>query len=507
MYKASQPSADATTGTFGGMWRRYRAHLLLFVLALAGAQGWNRWNIAVMLRSPAAANVRDGGSLTAVDDASHLQWVERLLGNRPDLEQGIATRLPDLRPPGYGLWYLLLRAALPPRAAIHVLVLLQTLLFALAVALLHEALLRHGIAPAIRWPLLIALAVMPTFHGFLFHLLSEGVTPTLTLALLSCALLDARSEGRRWLWAGLALWALLLLTRPVLGWAGAALLPGLARQGRWRAAALIALAAAPLLGWWAANCIRAGHLVGLHPVYHAATPGINRPTHAAFWALAKSWGARGSHFHQAMERAFQAALRCDTSAAYARHYIALAPPSMLSGDQEARIREAFRRWQRFTCAELAPAIASPAGTIAFTTREEQGIIRSLSSVTSEWRAQHPFHHHVMVPLRVLKEMILHSNLNLWMFQHTWRGRPWMEALRWLSAGVHAAALAAAALAFLFPAPPPVRLISLGCLAYLLFLAYVQRGVEERYTLPVLFVGVACAAFMVGRKGAKAQRTR
>lgn len=484
------------------MWRRYRAHLLLFVLAFACAQGWNRWNIAVMLRSPAAANVRDGGSLTAVDDASHLQWVERLLGNRPDLEQGIAARLPDLRPPGYGLWYLLLRAAFPPREAIHALVLLQTLLFALAVALLHEALLRHGIAAAIRWPLLIALAVMPTFHGFLFHLLSEGVTPTLTLALLSCALLDARSEGRRWLWAGLALWALLLLTRPVLGWAGAALLPGLARQGRWRAAALIALAGAPLLSWWAANCIRAGRLVGLHPVYHAAAPGINRPTHAAFWGLAKSWGAPGGDFHQALEPAFQAALRCDTSAFFARRYIALAPPGMISTAQGARIRDVFRRWQRFTCAELAPAIASPAGTIDFTTLEEQGIIFSLESITSEWRAQHPFHHRIRVPLSVLKVMMLHSNLNLWVFQQTWRGRPLMEALRWCSAALHLLLMLGVLLAAVLRTPLSIRLLAIGALAYLFYLAYVQRGVEERYTLPVLFVGVACAAFVAQRPPAR-----
>ncbi|MFN3874784.1 MAG: hypothetical protein ACK4L7_02585, partial [Flavobacteriales bacterium] len=116
----------------------------------------------------------------------------------------------------------------------------------------------------------------------------------------------------------------------------------------------------------------------------------------------------------------------------------------------------------------------------------------------EWRAQHPFHHQVRVPLRVLKELVLHSNLNLWMFQQTWRGRPLMEGLRWFSAFVHAAALAAAAFAFLFRLPESLRLLSMGCSMYLAFLAYVQRGVEERYTLPVLFIGVVCAAFIANR---------
>lgn len=488
------------------MLKRYAAPMLLALLAFACAQGWNRWNLAAMLRSDVAkASVRAGGSVITADDASYLQEVEKALGHRPDLELGIAARRPILRPPGYGWWYMLPRLALAPEQAIAALILLQCLLFACSVALLHEALLAHGIAPLIRWPLLILLAVLPAFHGFLFYTLSEGVTPALALLLL-CAALLALAGRRHWLLVGCVIWALLMVTRPVLAWAGLALLPALVARHRsvLRIAGIAALCMLPMILWWANNCARAGRVVSLHPVYQPDELSINRPTHGAFWALAKSWGARGSDFHFAMETAFRAALEGDTSARHAEHFIQLAPSVSLSAMQQIAVADAFARWQRFTSEQLAPVIRSPSDSFAFT-EEEQRICDDLDRVTRAWRKEHARHHHVRVPLRVLKDLVAHSNLNLWIFQHPLRGKPAMEALRWFSALVHVALLAAAALAFLLRVPAPVRLISFGCAAYLFYLAYVQRGIEERYTLPVLFIGVVCGAFVVSRKDAKAQR--
>jgi hypothetical protein len=486
---------------------RRRAQLLLFVLAFACAQGWNRWNISAMRQTAdAAAHVRPGGAVITPDDASYLQEVERLLGNRPDLEQGHTAHRPVLRPPGYGLWYMAARLVLPPDAAITAVVLLQCLLFALSVALLHAALIAQGIPAVVRWPLLLTLAVWPIFHGFLFYTISEGVTPALTLLVLSAALL-AHAGQRGWLWAGCALWSLLLLTRPVLAWAGLALLPLL--WSRWRSpvrvALVLVLCAAPTLAWWGANVLRAGRWVSLHPVHQPDELGINRLPHAAFWELAKSWGARGGDFHFVMETAFRAALSGDSTSAQAERFLALAPGGMLSEPERAAIAGAFGDWERFTREQLAPSIARGERTLACAP-EERLLIARLDTITGAWRSAHAFHHHVAVPLRVLKDLVAHSNLNLWLFQHHLRGLPWMEALRWASALLHVSLMLSVLLAALLRVQAPVRGMAIGAVAYLLFLAYVQRGVEERYTLPVLFIGVACAAFVVRRKAPKAQRT-
>lgn len=493
-------------GTFVGM-GRYRVHAFLALLALACAQGWNRWNIAAMSRSPQARHeVIDGRALASVDAASYLQAVDRMLGDRPDLEQGPMTDRVDLRTPGYRIWYLLPRLLLQPMPALTILVWLQCLMYALTVALLWEVMLRMNIATGIRWPLVIAFAAMPTFHGFLFHTLTEGVTPSLSLIVLCSALMGYQTSDKRWLMLGLITWSLLLLTRPALVWVGLALLPSLKSSGPVRATLLVMLAMLPTLMWLVMNSIKAGTWVGLHPVYRVDEPGINRPVHGAFWELAKSWGASGDAFHEAMEPAFRAALACDTTDAYAQHYTDLAPRGMLTEAQREATTRAFHDWQRFNCLELGPALRSPSGTLHMSTALEARINASLEHITSDWRNEHPFHSHVVVPVKVLLRLIAHSNLNLFLFQHELRGIWWMEVLRWLSALLHVALFCCVVLALLPCIPSPTRWAAAGAVLYLIYLAYVQRGVEERYTLPVLFIGVACAAFLFSRRDAEARRT-
>ncbi|MBL0129163.1 MAG: hypothetical protein IPP83_17345 [Flavobacteriales bacterium] len=487
------------------MLRRYRTHLFLALVAFACAQGWNRWNIQAMLHDPMTAQqVSAGGSVMAVDDASYLQAVDALLGDRPDLVNTALPARPDLRAPGYRLWYLLPRLFFPPTTSVRLLILFQCMLYALVVALLWETLRMHDIAPLIRWTLCLLFAVMPTFHGFLFHTLTEGVTPALSLAVLCGSLMAHRTESKKWMLFALTLWSLLVLTRPALLWVGAALVPVLHAQGRsfQRMALLIVLALMPTAVWWARNATKSGELVGLHPVYRADEPGINRPVHGAFWDLAKSWGARGDQFHGVIEPAFRAAMVCDTSSVYAAQFIQLAPLGSLTTQQDAELRATFQQWQRFNCTELAPALMGADRTLKHTTLTEQEIQRTLERITSEWRGSHLLHHHAVVPLHVLRDLIAHSNLNLILFQRTLRGKPLMELLRWCSAILHVALMIAVLLAALLRVPAPLRWCAWGACAYIGYLAYVQRGVEERYTLPVLFIAVACAAFVLGRRDAE-----
>ena len=479
------------------MLSRYRVHLLIGLLAFACAQGWNRWNIDAMLHAQwAKNNVREGRTLTATDDASYLAVVDRMLGDRPDLEKDPFGNRPDLRAPGYRLWYLIPRLVLGIPASLSVLVLLQCALYAFAAMLLWEVFLVHSIVAGARWLLILLFAIMPTFHGFLFHTITEGVTPALSLIVLCSALLAPRS--RRWLWIGTIAWSLLMVTRPALMWVGLALLPSLWQQQRSvvQVAAIALLAFVPTALWWGNNMIKASRYVGLHEVYRADEPGINRPVHGAFWELAKSWGAHGDAFHPVMENAFRAALEDDLREHYADAFVQLAPMGTLTNKEENGIRDAFTQWQRFNHEQLAPALASAQHTIGYTTRDEQGIMSSLETITDQWRSEHFFHHQVLVPYRVLKEMIAHSNLNLYLFQGELRGTAWVEILRWISAIMHVLLFLCVLLAVFIRTPASLRWCAVGACAYIGYLAYVQRGVEERYTLPVLFIAVACAAFVV-----------
>lgn len=474
--------------------RRFSTHLLLGLLAFGCAWCWNSWNIRAMQRA-LPDHVRHGVTVMTTDDASYLSAVDRLVD--PSLEATEARV--DLRAPGYRLWYMVPRLFLGVPAALRVLVVLQCLLFACSVMLLWEVLLVFGVVPLVRWAFALLLAIVPTFQGFLFYTLTEAVTPALVLGTICCALLGKRARSPSWLWVAGVLWALLMVTRPVLAWAGLPLLQVIWSQaGGWkgmrRVVLVSALAFVPTGIWWANNMRIAGSYVGLHPVYRADEPGINRPTHEAFWELAKSWGTAGDAFHSIMEPAFQAALAGDTARTFAQHFIATAPVDGLTLAQEDAIRAEFIAWQRFTCLSLAPALAGTERALP-AQPEEQRITAQVDALTQAYRSAHAWHYHVQVPMQVLRQLVAHSNLNLYLFQHSLRGHALMEAFRWFSAFLHTALLLGLFLAVWWRMDPTVRTAALGAVLYLLYLAYVQRGVEERYTLPALHLAVLCAAFM------------
>ncbi len=270
------------------MLKFYKGTVLLFLLALVSAFGWNSWNIAAMRDLPdAGQRLRAEFTVATADDVSYLRPVDELL-------EGMAEDTPAVRPPGYGIWYLILRLFLDPNDAVILIALLQVVLFAASVALLYYTLQAFGIPPLIRAGSVLLFAILPTFQGFLFYTLTEGVTPAYVLICVCCALMFHQRGDQKWLIAGTMTWALLLLTRPVLGWAGLPLLVAayFARSGHGsrKAGITVALATLPLFGWVGYESITSGYFTGLHPVYRPDATNVFRPTHKAFWELAKSWG-------------------------------------------------------------------------------------------------------------------------------------------------------------------------------------------------------------------------
>lgn len=481
--------------TFSHMLRAlYRPSLLVALLAAVTSLTWNTWNLHVLRHAPGAAHLlREGTTIATADDPSYLRPVEHLLAPS---RGNAGNQGPQLRTPGYGLWYFLARLVLPPALALTALKLFQCLLFGASVGLVHHVLMRQGLPAQLVHGCMVLLALLPMFPGFLFHTLTEGVTPALCLGVWAAAMLHWQGRQHGWLVAGTVMWALLVLTRPVLVWAGLPLLLSTltGSSGAHRVKQLLLVLTMGLLPtalWWARNATAAGGPISLHPVYSANTPGIFRPTHQAFWELAKSWGARGDQFHTAMAPAYEQALlgRIDTSAAEA--FLATAPAGLLSAGEQRQVRDLFLEWAVFTRDRLGPAIHSPSGTLVGLQPEEERIIKGVEQVTASCRRTHPVHVHVVVPLQVMRVMVAHSNLNLYLFQHTYRGRWWMEALRWCCAVLHVLLFAALPfLLFIRGIPPPTRAAAFGALLYLAYLAYVQRGVEERYTLPVLHMAMA-----------------
>lgn len=470
-------------------------NLIVWLLALLFSVGWNEVNVQALADDPAFANrLSAAGTLVSPDNPSYLKPVEQWIA-------GIPQEGPAFRTPGYGLWYALVRVFAPAPAALKGLALLQCALFALAVAFFFHTLTVCGFGRVQRWSWALLLAVVPMFHGFLYHALTEGVTPSLTLAIWCCALCHRRGSDGRWLAVGVVLWALLVLTRPVLLWVGFPLLVAawqVPLRGAQRAlpALLLVLACLPTAVFWLRNAALNNGPISLHPVYSADEQGLFRPTHQAFWELAKSWGTRGDAFHSVMVPAYEGAVAGAVDTVWATALLRTAPAGHLDAGQQAAVREHFVQWQLFTRDRLAPAIAGVAPPLHGQQAEEEAIVAGLGTVTDGYRRAHAWHYHVVVPGQVLWELVGHSNLSLFIFQHPWRGAWAMEVFRWACALLHVALFAGLLAHFVWRTDVRCRVAAAGTLLYLAYLAYVQRGVEERYTLPVLFLAVGMAPWLV-----------
>jgi hypothetical protein len=312
----------------------------------------------------------------------------------------------------------------------------------------------------------------------------------------------AQQGQRDWAAAGTVLWSLLVLTRPVLVWTGLPMLLAVwtSSSGRIRTRRLLLVLTLGLLPtglWWMHNAAAAGGPISLHPVYSANTPGLFRPTHQAFWKLAKSWGSRGDQFHRAMVPAYEQALLGQIDSSAAEAFLATAPVGHLSAREQQHVRSLFLQWAVFNRDRQGPAASGGPDGLVGLQPEEQRIIQGVEEITAHYRGAHPLHVHVVVPLQVLRLMVIHSNLNLYLFQYTYRGHWWMETLRWCCAALHLLLFAALPLLlFIRRVPLPTRAAAFGALLYLGYLAYVQRGVEERYTLPVLHLAMAMFPFLL-----------
>ena len=118
--------------------------------------------------------------------------------------------------------------------------------------------------------------------------------------------------------------------------------------------------------------------------------------------------------------------------------------------------------------------------------EELELARRFERYRAMFIEENWFYSNLLVPFHVYNELSVHSNLNLYIFQKTFRGTIAMEILRSLSALVHFLIFILFPIAVAFNLSKKLILaIGLPVLLYLAYLIFIQRGVEERYTAPVI----------------------
>lgn len=470
--------------------------LLIALLSFGTAIWYNEANIAALKEVEHTQHVTKLDPswhwVSTADDAAYIRPVENYYKYHTWQDNNPGRQAYFLRTPGYGLFRYGLMMVLGLEGGQLYFRYVQVLLFALSVFLLYRIGLMLCLPPA--WSLTgeIIYGLTPFASGFLYYSLTEGITPALMIFYVYLLLLAYRRRGPFFYLLAAVLMGYIGLVRPVLmifaaalpvmAWWSTSTLPALRRSAFILLNVLII--ALPLTMWAYRSYRIAGEWVGIYPIYYAENNSQFRPSHQAIWRFASSFGMEGRTFHESMVPLWQATIHGDTSESHIDSILLTIPDFVKRDIGDQRLRAAYHGYRAsivYQRTHYTKEVAMP-DTIPDAERQ---VIGDFDQFTTEIRSSHWLWCHVVVPVLVFKHLAFHSNLSLWLFQHTWRGAWWMEAARFIFLLLHIGCCLSAVY-LLWSGERATRLL-MGWLisAYFFYLCYFFRGLEERYTLPIL----------------------
>ncbi len=490
---------------------RYHAPLALLIAVMSAfaAIGFNEANLRALQQVEREQHIAKTDPtyhwVSTPDDAAYLRPAENFYHGGEWHDNNPGKQSYFVRTPGYGLFRYALMLLLGYEGGQLYFRYIQVLLFALSVFLLYRVAILCGLPPG--WAIVTeaVYGLTPFAIGFLYYSLTEGITPALLTGYAFLLLLAYRRRGLIFYLMAAVLMGYIGLMRPVL-LIFAAALPLMiwwsSGHLSWlRRAAFMAIniliVALPLTMWAYRSSEIAGKYVGIYPIYYPENNSQFRPAHQAIWRFASSFGMEGRTFHESMVPLWQATIHGDTAMAHIDSILMTIPDFVQQDIGKEQLKAAYvkYRWSIAEQRRLYPKDVAMPDTIP---AAEQEVIKDFDRFTAQIKSSHPLWYHAGVPLKVFRLAAFHSNLSLWVFQHTWRGAWWMEAIRALFLLLHIACCLSFIYQIAYGRDRVVRLL-MGWLigAYFFYLCYVFRGLEERYTLPLLplmWIGLVVVAY-------------
>jgi hypothetical protein len=487
---------------------KYHRHLavLIAVLSFACACFYNEMNLRVLLNYEGVLHKVNSTYhwITTPDDAAYLRPAENYYHYHVWKDNNPGKQSYFLRTPGYGLFRYSLMRIMGFDNSYYYFRYIQLLVFALSVLLLYKTAEMAGLPKGAALAVEGIYGLTPFAIGFLYYSITEGITPALMIAYVFFLLLAYRRSGPFFFILAAIVMAYIGITRPVLMlFAGAlplAIWWALPRLQIWRRLIFIALTSlivfAPIGMWSYRNHQIAGPAASIYPIYFAENNSQFRPTHSSIWNFVKSYGTEGKAFHEVMVPLWSATISGDTSQVHIDSIMIACPDWVKQSIGEQKLRASYALYRESI---IYQRTNYPKGTIMPDTIPaiEQEVIKQFAAYTSQINSEHWAWCHLVVPVRLFKTATFHSNLSLYMFQYDFRGRWWMEIMRFAFLALHLLCCLSFIYILIFARDRTVRLI-LGLIVgvYFFYLCYFFRGLEERYTLPILplmLIGLAYCA--------------
>jgi hypothetical protein len=469
--------------------------ILLGIISILAALFWNELNVASF--EIHSQKLSHGHTVKTADDASYLAPAENWINGRGFRNNLIGKYAYYMRPPGYSLVYSIFRVGLMTKHALYSLKFLQLFLFGISIGALFLLMLEIGLKKNISIFLSSFYGIGGIGIGFLYYTLTEAITPALVIFVFYFLLKAKHSETiqakRKYYILSFIIFGCLFITRPALGIMTLPI-PIVVfcdqllnfKQRAFLLFTFLLFGFGPMLLWQLRAFKISGEIVGLHPIYsieNKQTP--YRPVHKAFWEFAKSWGETGEHFHSYTDEFWEKNYQVPSDSNSVQVIVQKMPNQVKNELGENILKTLFHQY-RLAILDQRKFFDESLTVPRHNFKSENLAIENFNAYTIKYRKNHFFNYHFIAPLAVLKKMIFHSNLSLQIFQKTWRGNPLMEFWRIVNFLFHSLVFICLPVVLFFKTVPrSVKIIAFTLLLYLFFLAYFQRGIEERYTLPIL----------------------
>jgi hypothetical protein len=476
------------------IFKKIKPIVFICILSFLSAFFFNELNI----RQLPPDQLRAAETVITNDDVSYINPPGNYLQAGEWKENNRGTIGYFIRPPGYGILYLLFLKLAGYPMSLKLLKIFQLMLFSVSVYWFYSISLSIIKNKTIALTGAAIYGVSPFMTGFLYYTLTEGITPQLILLFVFLLVkahdgTNPRTKNTLYLLASIV-FAYLIIVRPVLGVFGFLIPFFLWKEFKSKTVKNIfakcilfsAIAFSFISLWEIRNYRIAGHYVGLHPIYYEDGNSIYREPFKEFWNFAGGWAEKPDDGFAYMVPFWEAAIKGDTSQKYISNILISLPSEVVMHFRKERLTAVFRDYQSAILIQkpyYEKNLPMPMGSYP----EEQKVVKDLQQLDSEYRSYFWFTDHVSAPLKVFRLMAFNSNLSLFIFQKTFRGNFLMEIFRYLFYGLHILCFLAIFfnLFFLRKQFLLVSIVSVGPLIYIFYLCYFQRGIEDRYSLPVL----------------------
>ena len=467
--------------------------IIIAFLSLISAWIINQLNLSELRKD--GVELRLNETVITADDASYISPAQNFV-NSGKLKNNLKDKSAYfLRPPGYSCW-LILHGGVQTSTQLFILKITQTLLFSMSVYFLFFIAFDFLNSKKLAAVVATIYGVSTIASGFLFYTLSEAITPALVIVFVYLLIRARKSTINNnkviWYCFSSLIFSALFMTRPVLGVFILPLFVFLFADFSSKKNQLILvssisglIAFAPMGFWQIRNSKIAQQYVGLHPIYfNQHSSSCYRPTHQSLWELNKGWGEKGGNFHGYFGEFWTAGINGDTATLHRENFMSHIPNHVIQELGRKNINEMLIQYQvsilyqkEYYDAQLPMPMSLP--------KSEVETIKRIESLVNQYKRQLPFEYYFVSPLKVFKTLAFHSNLSLYLYQKTFRGNILMEAFRLFSYCLHALVFLLLIFSLFLKSNLDYKsLFSFTLIIYVGYLIFVQRGIEERYTLPV-----------------------